>query len=191
MAKPSKPLPSQEVLRKLLRYDKATGKLFWNTRPLEFFEGEGHSAPHSRAKWNSRWAGKEALTKMNIGYRCGTLLYQAVLAHRVIWKWMTGEEPVEIDHINGNRSDNRWLNLRNVTATENRKNAARRSDNKSGENGVFFNSQHGKWQAGLNVDGRYVYVGRFDDFDAAVAARKAAEADKGYHPNHGRVPVII
>lgn len=180
------PLPSQEVLLKLLRYDKATGKLYWNTRPLEFFTAEGHTAAHSRAKWNSRWAGKEALTKINIGYRCGRLLYQYVLAHRVIWKMVTGQEPVEIDHISGNRADNRWDNLRDVDTATNRKNSARRSDNTSGQVGVYWDKSHDCWCASIQSANRVVYLGKFNSFDEAVAARKAAEPEHGFHPNHGR-----
>ena len=117
-------LPDKDTLNKLLRYVPTTGQLFWKVRTKEMFqvpEG-GRSSDHACNQWNSRFAGKEALTKTNIGYRCGRLNYQYVLAHRVIWKMMTGEEANEIDHIDGNRGNNKWQNLRSVTTSINRRN---------------------------------------------------------------------
>lgn len=188
MAK-SNPLPSQEVLNKLLRYNEKTGKLYFQPRPLEFFTAEGHSPAHSCAKWNSRWAEKEALTKINVGYRCGRLLYQYVLAHRVIYKMMTGEEAVQVDHIDGNRLNNRWDNLRNVTSHENRKNAAIRKDSITGVTGVSWIAKEKRWQAHITVDSKNIHLGSFKYFDAAVEARKAAEKVYNFHPNHGREPI--
>lgn len=180
-------LPSKEVLDKLLTYDKDTGKLFWKMRPIEFFTSDGHTAAHSCAKWNGRWAGKEALRKRNLGYMCGRLLYQYVGAHRVIWKMMTGAEPDQIDHINGDRSDNRWGNLRDVTPAENRNNAARPRRNTSGQVGVFWDKTRRRWMASIQSGYRIVYLGNFSSFDEAVAARKAAEPEHGFHPNNGRL----
>ncbi len=178
--KKSNPLPSKEELDKLLRYEKATGLLFWRKRTEDMFPTDGgHTAAHTCAKWNSRFAGKEALTKVNKGYRCGHLWSKPVLAHRVIWKLMTDEEPIEVDHIDGDRFNNRWTNLRNVTVAGNRRNVARRSDNKSGVTGVFWNGSKKCWNVVINV-------GSFGNFDDAVAARKAAEAVLDYHTNHGR-----
>jgi hypothetical protein len=120
----SKTLPSRDELRALLRYDQKTGQLFWRYRSKEMFQvsNGGRTPQHACDQWNARWADKEALTKINIGYRCGRLNYQYVLAHRVIWKLMTGEEANEIDHIDGNRGNNTWNNLRSVTTSINRRN---------------------------------------------------------------------
>ena len=120
----SNALPTQAELKKLLRYEPGTGRLFWKARSKGMFgvSDSSRSAEHACNQWNSRFADKEALTKVNVGYRCGRLGYQYVLAHRVIWKLMTGEEPKEIDHIDGNRSNNKWQNLRSVTASDNRRN---------------------------------------------------------------------
>ena len=119
----SNALPDKDVLNGWLRYDQQTGQLFWRLRtPNMFAATDGRGADHACNQWNSRWAGQEALTKTNIGYRCGRLNYQYVLAHRVIWKMMTGEEANEIDHIDGNRGNNQWNNLRSVTTSINRRN---------------------------------------------------------------------
>lgn len=184
-----KTLPSKEELEKLLRYEPKTGLLFWRKRTEDLFITGGHTASHTCAKWNGRFAGQEALVKMGHGYRCGRLNRDYVMAHRVIWKLMTGSDPIQVDHIDGDRSNNRWTNLRNVTASENRRNTARRSDNTSGVVGVFWNKQTKKWSA--NIVLKTVHLGSFNSFDEAVAARKAAEVEYGFHPNHGREAVAL
>ena len=168
----SKGLPDQEELHRLLRYDQTTGQLFWRARKPEMFAATpNRSTEHACAQWNSRFAAKEALTKTNVGYRCGRLNYQYVLAHRVIWKMMTGAEAEEIDHIDGNRSNNSWSNLRSVSASINRRNAARRSDNKSGVTGVWWNAQKQKWQAAISLGGKQKHVGFFDTIEEAERNR--------------------
>jgi hypothetical protein len=181
--------PSKEELDRLLRYDPKTGLLWWRKRTPDMFASTRHTTEVNASKWNNRWAGKEALTKLNLGYRCGRLNYDYVLAHRVIWKMVTGEDAIEVDHIDGDRSNNRWNNLRSVDASSNRKNAARRKDNTSGVVGVFWFKRDKKWAAGTNLNGKYKLLGLFDDFDQAVAARKAAERKHDFHPNHGREPL--
>jgi hypothetical protein len=186
-----KELPSQEELNALIRYEPKTGLLFWRKRTEDMFPGGRHTAAHTCAKWNSRHAGKEALTKTVNGYRGGRLNYRYVLAHRVIWKMMTGEDPIEIDHIDGDRQNNRWSNLRDATSSDNSRNSAMRSDNTSGVIGVVWHKRHRKWMAGTSIGGKYQFLGLFDDFDKAVAARKAAERKQNFHPNHGRDAVKL
>ncbi len=104
--------------------------------------------------------------------------------HRVIWLIAYGEWPKgQIDHINGIRDDNRIENLRDVTVQGNQRNQHIRTDNSSGVPGVRL--ENGKWRVRIKIDGKYISVGRFQDFDSAVAARKDAEAIYGFHPNHG------
>jgi hypothetical protein len=178
-----KPLPSPELLRKLLRYDPETGMLFWRERPSEMF-------PDTRSfgAWNTRQSGNEAFTSHNgAGYLRGTIFNQHLRAHRVIWAMYHGAWPRgEIDHINGIRDDNRVNNLRDVTSSENGKNSALRSDNYSGAIGVSWNSTTKKWEPTIGVNGRSKYLGRFKCKSDAIAARKKAEIKYGYHPNHGR-----
>jgi hypothetical protein len=91
-----------------------------------------------------------------------------------------------IDHINGNRSDNRILNLRDVPQSLNLKNLRISEKNKSGHPGVYFSRRDNVWHAQIYERGKPIYLGHSKDFDAAVTLRKNAEADLGYHPNHGR-----
>jgi hypothetical protein len=109
------------------------------------------------------------------------------LAHRVIWAMQTGAWPeAQIDHISGVRHDNRWLNLRSVTRAENQKNMQVRSDNTSGYSGIGWSERTRKWRTRIFVDGKEHHIGDFHDINDAIAARKAAEAEHGFHPNHGR-----
>jgi len=171
-----------EMLRKLLAYNPDTGSLIWMTRPHDMFPNDGRAR-----QWNSCHAGKEAFTAITGGYRHGLVLRKSYRAHRVIWAMHYGEWPKDqIDHINGDRSDNRIANLRGVSNTENQKNAAIRRNNTSGVTGVSWDRATEKWVANITVDRLGVKLGYFSDFDAAVASRKLAEAEYGFHANHGR-----
>ena len=161
-------------LRELLSYDKCTGFLTWKPRA-------------GNESFNKRFAGKLDLHCIDgKGYRCGKLMRKDVLAHRVIWALVHGEEPEEIDHINGDKLDNRLCNLRSVTHGENLKNRPIYSNNKSGFTGVYFYARDLKWIAQIKANGRRMHVGRFNCVTAAAVARKIAEAEFGYHENHGR-----
>lgn len=172
-----------EILRQLLRYEPETGKLYWLSRPQSMFPSE-----RTWKSWNTRCAGGPALEfTMDNGYLIGGILGKTYLAHRVIWALVHGAWPsAEVDHINGVRNDNRIANLRAVTRTENGRNVCRRKNNTSGVTGVSFDNERNKWCARIRVNYRVCMLGRFDTFDAAVAARRAAEQRYGFHENHGR-----
>ena len=183
-----KPLPDQELLRKLLDYDPETGVLTWRERPVEMFtDGKRWKAGANCKRWNTQFAGKVAFsTKNNQGHLHGTIFGIHYLAHRIIWKWMTGEDPNFVDHISGVKHDNSWVNLRDVTHFENMKNAKRRSDNVSGVTGVFWSSRKKRWRAEIMVNGKSIYLGVFHSIQDAISARNAASKNYGFHKNHGR-----
>jgi hypothetical protein len=183
----TKPYPPKHVLLQLLRYEPETGKLFWKERPVSMFSDGAQSAVHNAAIWNGKNAGNEAfITSLLHGHRYAGLNGKKVLAHRIIWKMVHGEEPPTIDHINGDPSDNRLVNLRAATPVQNGQNSRRRKNNTSGVMGVAWEPRRLKWCVRIHLKYRNKHVGYFDDFDTAVAARKAAEAKYGFHPNHGR-----
>lgn len=182
----AKSLPPPELLCKLLRYEPDTGKLYWRERDVDMFVDGGHTAKHSCAKWNSRFAGKEAFTADSHGYKVGDIFDRTYKAHRVIWAIVHNEWPDTIDHINGISDDNRIDNLRSVSQAENLRNAKRPSNNTSGVCGVVWNKAANKWQAQIGTGYKVKNLGLFTDFDEAVAARKTAEIKYGYHENHGR-----
>jgi len=105
-------LPHQDQLRQLLDYDPDTGLLFWRSRENSMFEPGRWSREAAAACWNGTFAGKEAFPqRSSSGYKRGCLLGRTVMAHRVAWKWWTGNDPAHvIDHINHVRTDNRIAN---------------------------------------------------------------------------------
>jgi len=182
-----KPLPSPEVLRQLLRYEPETGKLFWKERGPEWFSDGRRAAKDNAATWNARYSGVEALTAVSgEGYNQGALLGGRYFAHRVIMAMVYGETPEQVDHINGNRQDNRLANLRGVTRQQNQQNKQRLKNNKSGCTGVAWHQVSGKWRSEIKVNNQSLHLGSFYNFDDAVAARKKAEKEHGFHANHGR-----
>jgi hypothetical protein len=171
-------LPPTELLRQLISYEPETGKCIWLPRPAQMFKTKRHWSV-----WNARYAGKPALNCLKNGYRVGAINDRLMRQHRVIWKWMTGQEPDEIDHINGNRADNRWANLRSVTHKENTRNAGAHMARQFPQ-GVYKRGR--TWQARIKVDGKPVTIGSFATELEAVEAREAAKVELGFHRNHGR-----
>jgi hypothetical protein len=174
----AKALPPYDVLRQLLSYDPETGVLTWKSRPVDMFNGDVRIC----GTWNTRYAGKPALNAIDKnGYRTGSILGGRAKAHRIAWKMSSGEDPNgDIDHINGNREDNRLINLRDASQCENQRNAGVRFDNKSGRVGVWRHS-NGSFHA--YACGKY--IGRADTIEGATTMREEAEARIGFHANHG------
>lgn len=95
-------------------------------------------------------------------------------AHRLAWLYMTGFEPTDqIDHINRCCWDNRWINLRSATSSENMRNTGLQSNNTSGVKGV--SKRRNKWRARITVEGKTLALGTYEEFDDAVKAREEAE----------------
>ena len=175
-----KALPSQEVLRQLLRYEPEAGKLFWLPRAPSLFPNGRNCGP-----WNSRNSGKEALNSLDgKGYLHGTLLGKTVQAHRIVWAIVyDGCPTMQIDHRDGNRSNNRIENLRLADQFINSQNMQIGRRNTSSVVGVTWHKGGKKWAAQIVANGKSIYLGLFSDFDAAVAARRSAEIEHGFHQN--------
>ena len=180
-------LPPQEYLRKILDYAPETGLLSWRERTQEMFSSGGNGAEVNCKNWNAQFANKQAFKNLHPdGYKQGHIKRKKYLAHRVIWKLVTGVDPEQVDHINGNPADNRWINLRDVTQAENHRNKAVHKNNTSGKVGVCWYKRDNKWGARIKVKGAFIHLGSFDSFEDACAAREAAEIKYGFHKNHGR-----
>lgn len=121
------------------------------------------------------------------GYVTITLEGKKYRAHRIIWEMLKGPIPVkmEVDHEDGNRSNNRIGNLSLVTNEGNHKNMAKRRDNTSGATGVYQCKVTKRWMATARVKGVQHYFGRFDTFDEAVAERQKQNAILGFSTRHG------
>jgi hypothetical protein len=173
--KAQRKLPSQDALRRLLDYDPATGLFVWK------FREDGSP------QWNAKHAGKAAFATIDSqGYHTGVLLNVRTRAHRVAWKYMTGDDPIGIDHINGQRADNRWANLREANDRENGRNTKIHANNTSGHSGVSRAHNRPAWRAQIHGPNGLEYIGYFKTKEEAIAARQSAERRYGYHENHGR-----
>jgi len=164
-----KKLPSVETLLEFFIYDKKTGKLF------------------NQKKRKGTTYEQEAGFITN-GYRELALNNKRYLVHRLIWKIETGKDPRNsIDHINGDKLDNRFSNLREVSHKENTRNQKMRSTNTSGIMGVSFDKHANKWMAHITVNGKFIFLGRFKDKEEAAKSRKKAEILHGFSEKHGRI----
>lgn len=134
----------------------------------------------TRRNSQGRWRAGTAITGTEShGY---TLLWiggKQRAAHRLAWLWMTGAWPVnDIDHINGCRADNRWINLRHVDRSTNLENMRRaKSHNRStGLLGAYFSTK-GRFTSRIRVRGVDRYLGCFGSPEDAHAAYLAAKRE--------------
>jgi len=163
-----KELPSLESLNDHFFYNPINGKLYNRI---------------DRASMARK--GMEAGTD-HAGYREVYVDGKAYFTHRIIWKMVTGKDPVEeLDHISHDKLDNRMDNLREVTRAENNQNLSKAKNNTSGVTGVHWEKSVNKWKAYIMVEGKQTSLGSFTQRWHAIRARKLAECGYGYHANHG------
>lgn len=117
--------------------------------------------------------------KKNTGYIEITINRNPYLAHRLAFFYMKGRWPNQIDHINMDRSDNRWVNLRECTPSENSFNTHPPKNNKSGYKGVYYRKDRGAWIATITKNGKTKYLGYFKKKSDAVKAY--SDAAKNEH----------
>jgi hypothetical protein len=162
--------PLVEALRANFAYDPVTGVV-------------RYAAPRRRIR-----VGDVAGTRNDKGYLQVCFRYRSHPLHKVIWAIMTGEwlpHFVQIDHENGIRDDNRWINLRKVVQRGNSKNAAIMSTNTSGVTGVLWLKRERLWRAEIKIAGQRIELGYFKEKADAIEARKAGERRYHFHQNHG------
>lgn len=148
---------TREQIEAALSYDKETGAFKW-IKPTG-----------RRAK-----AGDAAGSLWSCGYVAIGVAGQRVLAHRLAWFIETGEWPgFDIDHINGNRQDNRIANLRPASRSQNMANTPKRASNTSGVKGVHWSSRSRRWIARVMKDGKQIHLGTFKDLSDAAEAYAA------------------
>ena len=176
----ARPLPPIEFLRECFRYDPETGRFWWRQRP------EHHFTDAIRAQqWNTRHAGKATMrTRDGSGYlKCEVDFFgsrRRLLAARVAFKLLTGEEPECVDHKNGSRIDNSYGNLRGATAQQNQANTKGRAA-KPLPKGVFFEGSRFIARA-YDEAGRKVFLGSYAAPKEAKAAYDAHMRSR--HPAH-------
>ena len=152
-------------------YDAETGTLRWRV----------YRGPRAAA-------GAEVGHTNHYGYRMVHADGKMHTVHRVIWLMIYGSYPKhQIDHVDGDRLNNRVSNLRDVLPVQNSKNAKVSDRSLSGIPGVRWDEKIQKWESVVYVDRKRVRLGNFTGLLDAAAARKSAERNHGYHENHGRI----
>jgi hypothetical protein len=121
----------------------------------------------------------------NNGYRLLCINKQYIHAHRAIFIMHHGYSPEIVDHIDNNKSNNKIENLRPATKAENAWNSKIHKHNTSGIRGVSWNKQTNKWRAAINVNGKALHLGRFNDIkDAENAVKLARQTYHGQFARH-------
>lgn len=151
-------------IKNVLDYDPETGVFTW------------------KARFGKRGVpGRKAGTIDFCGYLVITINKKRHKGHRLAWLVMTGAWPaIAIDHINGDRTDNRFINLREANWSENQHNRRLQRNNKSGYHGVAWDSHASKWRASIRANGLARNLGGFDTPQDAHAAYLRAKA--ALHP---------
>ena len=161
-----------DLLNHLFEYDKETGNLIWKIKP----SSRGHSVK----------AGDIAGTLKSHGYLCVGINYNSYRAHRLIFLMHKGYLPKTIDHINGDKLDNRIENLRAATIGQNQHNRKTNANNTSGYKGVCWNKAQKKWTARITLERKNIHLGYFANVEeAAEVVRKAREELHGDFAHHG------
>lgn len=162
---------TQDLVKELLHYDPKTGQFHWRRA--------------SEGGRRGRDAGAPAGYRLATGYWFIGLNGKRYLAHRVAWLYMTGGwPPEEIDHVNGNRGDNRFGNLRLASKSQNMANAPAKKSNKLGLRGVF-RTRNGKYQAQVTVNRQVRRLGTFDTPEEARDAYLRASRQGHGEFTHG------
>jgi len=161
-------LEMKRGIKDYLKYNPETGVLTWRERPSNRVHvGDVAGSPHGNGYISLRC--------------CGRKYY----AHRVAWYLTFGQWPNNIDHINGDGTDNRLENLRDVSPTENHRNQRIRKNCLSGHMGVRWSERDKRWRAYITVEGVQKNLGSYKAKADAISARRRAEDEAGFHPNHG------
>ena len=144
-----------ERLREVTSYNAETGSLVWRMSKGAAKAGRPVGGVHR-----------------NKGYGDAVIDGHRTAVHRFIWLYVHGKWPLgEIDHVNGQRDDNRLFNLRDVPPTVNRQNQRRpHSRKKTGLLGAHYNKASGRWQAAICHNYKQIHLGHFDTAEAAHAA---------------------
>lgn len=154
---------------------------------FEYRDGRVFRIKDSANGQESCKSGSRAGSNKPNGYRAIQVDSVQFSEHRLVYALVKGYWPVNnIDHANRNRADNHIENLRDVTYQGNQLNRSLSWNSQSKVLGVFWNTLKKKWQAQITCNRKQKHLGFFDSLEAAIAVRKAAEIEFGFHPNHGK-----
>jgi len=146
-----------ELVRELLHYDPASGVFVWRRGTGKAAKGAIAGSPDSD------------------GYIAIGIDGKRYKAHRLAWLYMVGEWPVGgLDHVDCDKTNNRFANLRQATCSQNRWNSQLKRVNTSGYKGVHFNKNAQRWRSIIKARGVSKFLGYFDTAESAYAAYCAA-----------------
>ena len=144
------------------------GKLYWKKNTRNTFVGD-------------EAGGLNGEGYVTVGYK-----HKRLLAHRVIFAMHHGYLPEFVDHINGDKSDNRIENLRSASMSDNNRNRLANKNNKTGAKNVCWLEKKGKWLVQIMANRKRVVSKCFDDFELAeLVAMEARNKYHGSFANHG------
>ena len=153
------PPTSVNELHRLFRLDPESGRLYWRVRTAK----------------RTRIGDEAGALNKRTGYRHVRVAGRIIATHRVVYAMANGALPrLSIDHINGDRLDNRPCNLREATPWQQAANKAPQANNKSGAPGVQFQKASNKWMARIQHRRRQIYLGLFASIDDAKEFRDLA-----------------
>lgn len=166
-------MKKNELACALFRYDPETGRFFrkaklsWKRNLIKVDE-------------------KEIVSTNAYGYIEVNFSGKPCAIHRIIFLMLTGKFPEnDVDHLDGNRTNNKLSNLRLVTRKENLRNVGIRSDNLTGFHGVSLRKDTGKFTVYIDVDGIRYRGGNFLSLKDAIEKRDKMSKKYNFHPNHG------
>lgn len=106
------------------------------------------------------------------GYFTAHFKGKVYYVHRLIWKMVNGVDPIQIDHINMNKQDNRISNLREVNRSQNMCNTRKHRDNTSGVKGVSYSAKKNRWYSIVNTEGFRLHRVHLTKEEAVKAVRE-------------------
>lgn len=159
----AKPLPSAKRLNCLFEY-LPSGILIFKSRAGD-------------SRFNTRWAGRQVIgTSNGKGYERVRLYGRCAYIHRIVWKMHFDSDPHQVDHINGNRSDNRIENLREAVGSQNNW-SSRRNTSVTGFKGVTRASRSTRFEARIKAHGKQRHLGTYSTANDAARAYDAAAVE--------------
>jgi hypothetical protein len=170
-----KQYPSQSELKQLFNYNPDTG-IF----------------THKTNRGSVKIGSKAGTVNKSDKYHYLKINKEKYATHRLVWIYVYGEIPIgfEIDHINGCEADNRLINLRLATPSQNQHNQKLSAKNTSGVKGICWSKTRQKWVVNIKLNGKLYNLGTFAEHDKAsaiAAVMQAREAMHGEFTNHGEI----
>ena len=151
-------LPPRDFLAECFAYNPETGEMTWRKRPERHF-----ASPRAAVAWNAKMAGRPAGRLSKFGYLqaqvTGPEGAQTMYLHRVAFVLMGADEPECVDHVNMDKADNRWANLRAATHQQNKRNVGPKTNRLKG---TYYDKARGKFVAVATVSGKTKNLGRYD-----------------------------